>query len=94
MNTPTNTEQMLISYVTRIENLMWTAEEIKGDIKEIFQECKSAGFDLKIVRQVIKERAMDAEYLRQYQTVLESYRRALGVLADLPLGQAALRSVS
>lgn len=88
-NTPDGTR--LASYISRIENLEAQKKEIQDDIKDIFTEIKSAGYTPKIVRQLIRERAMDKQQLEEERQLLEIYRDALGQLADTPLGEAALR---
>lgn len=71
--------EQLKSIVERIERL---DEEIKGlnDGKsEIYQEAKSNGFDVKIVRQVIKLRKKDADERFEEETLLDLYMTALGM---------------
>lgn len=88
-NTPDGTR--LVSYISRIENLEAQKKEIQEDIKDIYVEVKSAGYTPKVVRQLIRERAMDKQQLEEERQMLEIYRDALGQLADTPLGEAALR---
>ena len=78
----------LRSYVERIERLNAEVAELKGDIKDIFTEVKAAGFDTKVVRQLIRERRMDAAEREEREALLEVYRNAVGALADTPLGKA------
>lgn len=69
----------LRSIVERIERLEEEKKALSGDIKDIFQEAKSAGFDVKILRQVIRLRRMDQAALQEQDTLLDLYRRALEV---------------
>jgi uncharacterized protein (UPF0335 family) len=69
----------LRSIVERIERLEEEKKALSGDIKDIFQEAKSAGFDIKILRQVIRLRKMDQAALQEADTLLDLYRRALEV---------------
>lgn len=80
----------LISIVDRIEALEADKAQIAEDIKEVYAEAKGNGFDPKILKQVIALRKKDAAKLREEQAVLTIYLDALGMLADTPLGQAAL----
>lgn len=84
----------LASFVERIERLNEERKSTQGDIGEVFAEAKSAGFDVKTIREVLKLRAMDAADRQERQALLETYMHALGMLADLPLGKAALDKVA
>lgn len=79
----------LKALVERIERLEEEKRGIGADIKEVYAEAKGCGFDTKIMRQIIKERRMDKDDLDEFESVLEVYRRALGMLADTPLGRAS-----
>lgn len=71
--------ERLLSYVERVENVQ---EEIKGlqtDVKEIFQEAKSSGFDVDALRAVIKLRKMDEHEREAAEGILEVYKKALGM---------------
>ena len=57
----------------------------------MFAEAKSAGFDVKVMRKIIAERRRDKDAVDEEQALLDVYRRALGMLADLPLGRAAVK---
>jgi uncharacterized protein (UPF0335 family) len=69
----------LRSIVERIERLEEEKKALAGDIKDIFQEAKSAGFDIKVLRQVLRLRKMDQAALQEQDTLLDLYRRALEV---------------
>jgi uncharacterized protein (UPF0335 family) len=79
----------LKSFVERIERLEEEKRALASDIKEVFAAAKGSGFDVKIMRQIIKERRMDKDDLDEFESVLDVYRRALGMLADTPLGRAS-----
>lgn len=83
----------LKSFIERIEGLEQEKRTLAADIKEVYTEAKGAGFDTKIMRRLIKERKCDASDLAEEEALLAVYKRALGMLADTPLGEAALRSV-
>lgn len=80
----------LRSFIDRIERLEEEKRGIAADIKEVFAEAKGSGFDTKIMRLIIKERRMDKDDFDEQETLLEIYKRALGMLADTPLGEAAM----
>ena len=79
----------LKSIVERIERLEIEKGEIAEQIKEVFAEAKGSGFDTKIMRQIIKIRRMDKDDLDEQETLLDVYKRALGMLPDLPESAAA-----
>jgi len=80
----------LRSLVERIERLEEEKRTLAADIKEVYAEAKGTGFDTKIMRQLIKLRRMDKDDLDEAETLLAIYKRALGMLATTPLGEAAL----
>lgn len=84
------TAEQLKSYIERVERLNAEKEALTGDIREVFSEAKANGFDVKIMRQIIRIRKMDADDRREQEALLETYMAALGMLADTPLGEAAL----
>ncbi len=83
-------ETALARYVDRIERLHVDRDAITGDIKEVYAEAKSAGFVTGIIRQIVRERRMEDSERHDHYALLDSYRAALGMLADTPLGQAAM----
>jgi uncharacterized protein (UPF0335 family) len=80
----------LKSIVERIERLEEEKKTIAGDIKEVYAEAKANGFDTVILRKVISLRKKEASEREEEQSMLEVYMAALGMLADTPLGKAAL----
>ena len=80
--------------VDRIERLEEERKSLGSDIKEIYQEAASAGFDCKVLRRLIKDRRQDPAELEEQEVLLDIYRRALGQMADTPLGEAAIRRVA
>lgn len=77
--------------VERIEALTEDKAAIQGDIKDVFAEAKALGFDLKALREVIKIRKRDQQERDEMDALVATYMHALGMLADTPLGGAALR---
>jgi uncharacterized protein (UPF0335 family) len=84
--------ERLMSIVERIEKLEDERKNLQADIKDIYTEAKSAGFDTKVLRMLIASRKKDQDEWEAQQALLETYMRALGQLADTPLGQAALEA--
>ena len=69
----------LRSIVERIERLEEERKALSSDIKDIYAEAKSAGFDVKVLRQLIRIRKQEAAEVEEQETLLDVYRRALGM---------------
>lgn len=80
----------LKSIVERVERLEEEKRALAEDIKEVYLVAKSQGYDVKAIRQIVKERRMDTADRLEQEAILETYKAALGMLLDTPLGQAAV----
>lgn len=80
----------LRSIVERIERLEEEKKTIADDIKDVYAEAKANGFDSKTIREVVKRRKMDGAERQEQEALLDLYMHALGMLADTPLGEAAV----
>lgn len=69
--------ERLRSIVERIERLEEEKQALAGDIKDIFTEAKSAGFDVKVVRRLLRERKRDPAEVEEEETLRDLYVRAL-----------------
>ena len=69
----------LRSLIERIERLEEEKAAIASDSRDIFAEAKSAGFDVKIMKTVIKLRKMNAADRDEQELLLETYRKALDI---------------
>lgn len=69
----------LISIIERIEKLLEDAEAVAADIKEVYSEAKSSGFDPKYIKEMIKLRAKDPDQRCEDDELMEMYRKAVGV---------------
>ena len=69
----------LRSLVDRIERLEEERKALGGDIRDIYAEAKSAGFDVKVLRQLIRIRKQEPADVEEQETLLDVYRRALGM---------------
>ena len=69
----------LRSLIERIERLEEEQKALSSDIRDVFAEAKSAGFDVKIMRTIIKLRKMHAADRDEQEPLLETYRRALDI---------------
>ncbi len=68
----------LKSFVERIERLEEEKLALVADIREVYSEAKGTGFDVKVMRQLIRLRKMDRDDRSQMEAVLDVYERALG----------------
>ena len=69
----------LLSFIQRAEKLNEDAAQIAEDLKEVFNEAKSAGFDIKYIRKMIQLRKMDADELYEADELEKLYREAIGL---------------
>lgn len=69
----------LLQYIERIERLEEEKVELGEQVKEIFQEAKSGGFDPKIIRIVLRERKRTQEDLDEEEMMVLLYKQALGM---------------
>ena len=77
---PTNVAgERLRSIVDRIERLEEERKALGSDIKDIYSEAKSAGFDVKVLRQLIRIRKQEPAEIEEQETLLDVYRRAIGM---------------
>ena len=67
----------LKSFIDRIERLEEEKKAIADDISEIYSEAKGAGFDVKVIRVIVKLRKMDASDRREQDEITGLYLRAL-----------------
>lgn len=70
----------LKQFVERIERLEEEKAGITEDIKEVYAEAKSNGFDTKIMRDVIRLRKLEAADRQEQETLVDLYMQALGML--------------
>lgn len=73
------TGQRLKAFIERIERLETEKAELAEDIKEVFGEAKAHGFDVKIMRKLIRLRKMDSDKRQEEEALLETYKAAIGL---------------
>lgn len=69
----------LLSIVQRIEKLEEEKKELLVDIKEVYSEAKSSGFDVKILKKIIRLRRKDAAERSEEASLMDTYLHALGM---------------
>jgi uncharacterized protein (UPF0335 family) len=73
----------LRSFIERIERLEGEKAALAADIRDVFAEAKGSGFDVKIMRQILKLRKMEEADRNEQDELLTLYMRAIGMLPDL-----------
>lgn len=71
--------ERLRSYVERIEKLEDEKRNLADDIKEVYSEAKGVGFDTSVIRALIRIRAKDQDDLDEFEALLDTYMRAMGM---------------
>jgi uncharacterized protein (UPF0335 family) len=77
--------ERLRAFIQRIERLEEEKKTISDDIRDVFAEAKSNGFDPKIMRQVLRLRQMESSDRQEQEALLETYLAALGMAE--PVGE-------
>lgn len=65
--------------IERIERLEEEKKGISDDIKDVYGEAKSTGFDVKTMRTIIRLRRMEKHHRDEADMLLETYKSALGI---------------
>jgi uncharacterized protein (UPF0335 family) len=66
-------------FIERIERLHEERKGLADDVRDVFAEAKANGYDPKIMREVLRLRAMETHTRQEHDAVLETYRAALGL---------------
>ncbi|AOH82956.1 MULTISPECIES: DUF2312 domain-containing protein [Sphingomonas] len=65
--------------IERIERLEEEKKGIADDIKDVYGEAKSTGFDVKTIRTIVRLRKMEKHHRDEAEMLLETYKQALGL---------------
>lgn len=68
----------LRTIIERLERLEDDKQAILADLKEVFAEAKGEGYDVKVLKKVLKIRASDRAKLQEEEAILDLYLSALG----------------
>ncbi len=77
------------SFVERIEQLDTELQELNEQKKEVFAEAKSEGFDVKVLKEIIRLRKQDKDEQDEHETLLDVYMRAMESAEPAPIAEAA-----
>jgi uncharacterized protein (UPF0335 family) len=69
----------LRSFMERVERLEEERAALGADVREVYAEAKGEGFDVKIMRQVVRLRKLDKADFQEHEAVLDLYLSALGM---------------
>jgi uncharacterized protein (UPF0335 family) len=72
-----NSGAVLLGHIERIEELTGRKAECAEDISEVYTVAKRAGFDGKVIREIIKRRKQDQADLDEFEALLDTYMRAI-----------------
>ena len=72
-------DDKLKSFIERLERLSEEKHKINFDIKEVFSEAKSSGYNTTIIRKILALRKMDIDERLEQETLLKTYKNALGI---------------
>jgi len=71
--------ERLRSFIERVERLEEEKKALADYIRDVYSEARANGFEVKIMRQLVKIRKMDKDDLDEQEALLETYMRALGM---------------
>ena len=71
--------EQLRQFIERIERLEEEKRAFADDIKDVYAEAKSTGFDAKTMRTIVRLRKMEKHHRDEADALLETYRQALGL---------------
>lgn len=71
--------EQLRQFIERVERLEEEKKAFQDDIRDVYSEAKSTGFDTKTMKAVVRLRKMEKHHRDEADALLESYRAALGL---------------
>ncbi|QVM82962.1 DUF2312 domain-containing protein [Novosphingobium decolorationis] len=74
-----NADDRLRLLIERIERLEEEKKGIADDIRDVYNEAKAVGYDVRMMREIVRLRKMKPDDRRERDMVLETYRSALGL---------------
>ena len=79
MSEATVSDEQLRLFIERIERLEEEKKGIADDIRDVYLESKSQGYDPKIMRQIVRLRKMPIHDRKEMEAILDVYKSALGI---------------
>ena len=66
-------------FIERIERLEEEKKGLADDVRGVYSEAKSMGYDGKVMRDIVKLRRMETNDRQEWEAVLDTYKAALGL---------------
>ncbi len=79
MSEATTADEQLRLFIERVERLEEEKKGIADDIRDVYNEAKSQGYDPKIMRQIVRLRKMPVHDRKEMEAILDVYKSALGI---------------
>jgi uncharacterized protein (UPF0335 family) len=79
MSEATTADEQLRLFIERIERLEEEKKGIADDIRDVYNESKSQGYDPKIMRKIVRLRKMAVHDRKEMEAILDVYKSALGI---------------
>lgn len=73
------TAEDLKSYIERIEKLEQEKRDVQDHIRDVYAKAAGEGWDIKVMKQIIRLRKMDDDDREEQEVLLDTYKRALGM---------------
>jgi uncharacterized protein (UPF0335 family) len=74
-----NTDDRLRLLIERVERLEEEKKGISDDIRDVYSEAKAVGYDVKIMRQIVRLRKLKPDDRKEMDMLLDTYKAALGL---------------
>ena len=81
VNSDSVAQDQIRAFIERIERMEEEKKAIADDIREIYAEAKGNGFDVKVLRQIVRIRKQDHQERLEQEALLDLYMAALGMQA-------------
>lgn len=72
--------KILRQFIEKIERLEEDKKVILTEIREAFIEAKSAGYDVKVMRRIIRDRKLHKDEIEELESLIDTYKHALGMV--------------
>lgn len=79
MSADSVTADQLRQFIERVERLEEEKKGINDDIRDVYSESKSQGYDVKIMKQIVRLRKMEDHDRQEFDALLDTYKTALGL---------------
>lgn len=81
MGQSTIAREQLRAFIERIERLEEEKKAIADDIRDVYAEAKGNGYDVKVMRQIVRLRKQEAHERQEEEAILDLYKHALGMIS-------------